>query len=72
MNFYEKQMKQELLYILKQINPNFETSVHACRNIGICKYLEYSKSTEIARFMQAIIRHMFMEWPYYSGVGHTQ
>lgn len=68
MNFYEKQMKQELLYILKQINPNFETSVHVCRNIGLCKYIEYSKPTFVARYMQAVIRHMFMEWPYYSGV----
>ena len=69
MNFCEKQMKQELLYILKQINPNFETSAHACRNIGLCKYIEYSKPACVARYMQADMRHMFMEWPYYSGVG---
>lgn len=68
MNFYEKQMKQELLYILKQINPNFETSVHPCRNVGLCRYIEHSKPTAIARFMQAIMRHMFREWPYYSGM----
>ncbi len=53
---------------MKQINPNFETSVHVCRNIGLCKYIDYSKSTIIARYMQAIMHHMFREWPYYSGV----
>lgn len=68
MNFYEKQIKQELLYILKQINPNFETSAHPCRNVGLCKYIEYSKSPGIARYMQAAMRHMFREWPHYSGV----
>ena len=61
-------MKHELLYILKQINPNFETSVHVCRNIGLCKYIEYSHSTPVSRYMQAIMRQMFREWPYYSGV----
>lgn len=64
----EKKLKQELLYILKHIDPNFETSVHPCRNIGICKYIEYSKSPYISRLFQTILRKMFKEWPYYSGV----
>lgn len=53
---------------MKQINPNFETSAHPCRNIGICKYIEYSKPSYVAQYMQAAIRHMFREWPYYSGL----
>lgn len=68
MKFYEKQMKQELLYILKQINPNFETSVHVCRNIGLCKYIEHSKSPHVSHLLQTIMRQMFRKWPCYSGV----
>lgn len=68
MKFYEKQMKQELLYILKQIDPNFETSTHPYRNIGLCKYIEYMKSPNVSHLTQVLMREMFKEWPYYSGV----